>query len=888
MTDAFFRGQQLEQAGELPGAEREYREALLESPSSVTILFRLGVVCLKQRKLENAMRYLSQVTELDPNFAEAWSNLGIAVASHGSPAKAENAFRQAVALSPGRPDLYRNLANSLIATGNRDEALLCLRKSLEMDPANIAALLSTAKLAADLGELAEATNCLQRILVLEPQHQQAATILQLVQKMPRQVSRTGGNEQQAPVDRASFRAAVDRGMSHASVKQFESALSEFRLATQINPSSAEAFAYLGSTQIELKRDAEAIESLHASLRNCSGQAPLYLNLGGAYERLGNPETAIKYFQAAIQCDSMYEKAYLNLGRILASQRKLDEAIQCISQAIQISPSSYDAYYHLGIVHYLRSDSEAAVQAFRQALRYNVQDANGFAMLASSLVNQGKLADAVSAANQALRVQPLHEGALSTFIHQSQHMCQWDELERLSQRVVGLIADGASFHDTNPLSEPFSPFTFVALPVATTPEQQLKCARRYVDLRSSAPKPSLRAPHRSSNQQQITVGYLSADFREHPVAYLIAGLFEAHDRNRFKVIGYSYGDDDQSEIRGRIQRGFDRFVELRNSSDWEAAQKIAADQVDILVDLTGHTRGWRLDILAHRPAPLIVHYLGYPGTTGSPFIDYLLVDEFVVPHEQRLSFSEQLVYMPGCFLVNDCHHRIGPVHVSRSECGLPEEAFVYCCFNAGYKITSHVFDIWMRLLRAAPSAVLWLKDTNQYAKANLLREAQQRGVESKRLVFAPRSDTLQEHIARYRLADLFLDTFPYNAHTTASDSLLAGCPVVTYAGDAFSSRVAGSLLRAVGLPELVANTWEDYESIALDLSLSRKKCGELRARLDKNRERSDLFKMDVFARKIESAYEQMWQIHLAGDPPRSFRVDQAPMKLPSSSYRTNAK
>ncbi len=835
---------------------------------SARTLFRLGVTCLKEGKFEEAEHFLKRTTEIDPEFADAWCNRGIAFASRGQPTMAEKVFRQAVDLCPDRPDFLRNLGNSLIASAKYEEAAECFKQSLKLDPTSIAALLSMAKLLASLGKSREAMNCLRRILTLQPQHKEALDLSPRVQDIPDSSSLPAPN---GSVDQQELRKVLDRGLASGKAKQFDVAQAEFNLATRMNPWSAEAFAYLGSLQIELKEDDKAIESFHSALANCAGEATLYLNLGGLYQRQGMMETAINCFRAAILCSPEYEKAYLNLGRIFARQRRFGEAIEHVTKAIQLVPTSYEALYQLGVIQYLLDDTESAINCLRHAMQFNQNDPNGYAILAQSLVNRGDLEDGAKAAESALHIQPAHEGALSTLIHQLQHMCNWDRLDTLAQRAISVTSDDSKFAEADYLSEPFSPFTFVALPTATTPEQQLNCAIRHVALRQSSLKQLEIVTKHRSNRKVITIGYLSADFREHPVANLIVGLFEAHDRNRFQVFGYSYGADDGSGIRHRIKMGFDRFVEFNNASDLEAARRIAADEVDILIDLTGHTRGWRIDILAHRPAPVIVHYLGYPGTTGAPFIDYLLADEFVVPPDQSSYYSEKLVYMPGSFLVNDCQHRLGPNHLTRADCNLPLDAFVFCCFNGGYKITPLVFDIWMKLLDSIPSAVLWLKDNNRFANSNLQREAERRGIQSDRLIFAPRCDTLQEHIARYRLADLFLDTFPYNAHTTASDSLLAGCPVLTYAGNAFSARVAGSLLQAVGLPELVTTTWEEYQSIALDLARNPLRFAELRARLNVNRATSSLFKMDVFARNIEEAYIKMWAIHTAGESPRSFRV-----------------
>jgi predicted O-linked N-acetylglucosamine transferase (SPINDLY family) len=408
---------------------------------------------------------------------------------------------------------------------------------------------------------------------------------------------------------------------------------------------------------------------------------------------------------------------------------------------------------------------------------------------------------------------------------------------------------------------------------TTAQQQLRCARQWVDrsLKAiSGPGCSLVRNRTRGLKSKITLGYLSADFHRHATAYLTAELFEKHDRRRFEVVGYSYGPDDGSPMRRRLIKAFDRFSDLKDASFVESAERIAADEVDILVDLKGHTKGARTEILSLRPAPIQVNYLGYPGTMGAPFMDYILVDDFVVPADQQPFFTERLVHLPGCYQVNDSQREISPHTPSRAECGLPEDGFVFCSFNNSYKITPEMFDVWMGLLKAVPGSVLWLLEANRFAPGNLRREAETRGVAAQRLVFA-RPVPLPEHLARHRLADLFLDTFPVNAHTTASDALWAGCPVLTMAGETFVSRVAGSLLRAVGLPELITKSLEDYQTMALRLARNASVLSELRAKLAANRKTSRLFDAGQFARGVEEAYLTMWEICASGQQPRAFTV-----------------
>ena len=345
-----------------------------------------------------------------------------------------------------------------------------------------------------------------------------------------------------------------------------------------------------------------------------------------------------------------------------------------------------------------------------------------------------------------------------------------------------------------------------------------------------------------------------------VASLTAGMFELHDRARFEVFAFAHGRNDKSAMRQRLERAFDGFFDVWQRGDDDVAGQIREMGVDVLVDLTGHTSGGRLEILARRPAPIQVHYLGYPGALGVDFIDYTIVDRFIAPPQEQVRFDERLVHLPGCFQINDPKRVVSDRRFTRAKCGLPDSGFVFCCFNHSYKIAPAVFDIWMRLLRAVPASVLWLPHLNRWAEANLRDEARMRGVDPVRLVFAPRLDSQAEHLARYRLADLFLDTLPYNAHTTASDALCVGLPVLTCAGRSLAARVAGSLLHAVGLPELVTDSLEEYHAMAVRLATHPDELTALRARLARNLPGASVFDAERTTRHIEQAYLGMWDIH----------------------------
>jgi protein O-GlcNAc transferase len=371
--------------------------------------------------------------------------------------------------------------------------------------------------------------------------------------------------------------------------------------------------------------------------------------------------------------------------------------------------------------------------------------------------------------------------------------------------------------------------------------------------------------------KIKVAYLSCDFRRHPVGYGIAGVLEEHDRSRFEVHGVSYGADDGSETRTRIATAVDHFHDVRERSDREAAALLSELAADIVVDLAGHTENSRMAILAHRPAPIQVSYFGYPGTSGAEFIDYVMADRVVLPFDQQPFFSEKIVHLPDSYQANDSKRQAAPIAPTRADLGLPDDAFVFTCFNNAYKLSRPMVGTWIRLLKACPNSLLWLYYINDSAQANLQQELISNGIDPSRVVLAPFVEQ-PDHLARLRLADLFLDTLPYNAHTTASDALWAGVPVLTCLGSTFAGRVAGSLLQAVGLPELITNSLEEYETLAQKLASDPALLGPLRERLSQNRLSHPLFDTARLTRHIEAAYATMTEMRERGEPPKSFSVE----------------
>ncbi|MGH8680585.1 MAG: tetratricopeptide repeat protein [Burkholderiales bacterium] len=539
--------------------------------------------------------------------------------------------------------------------------------------------------------------------------------------------------------------------------------------------------------------------------------------------------AERLLRRAIEVNPAYAPAYHRLGMALCDQRRLDEGAALFRRALELDPNDLLARINLANVLVVGNRPEEAAAHYAEVLRRDPEDAKA----------------------RAGRLKPLLD------------LCDWDAAER----EVGFLVDRWRRDPGDPALARLTPFASLLVPFP--PEMRLDIARRYsagiVDKVAEEPRP--RRPARGE-RAKLRLGYASGTFHNHPGAHLAAGLFELHDRSRFEVFAYSFGIDDGSEYRRRLAAAFDRFVDVRAEPYRATAQRIADDQIDILVDLRGHTDGSRPEVFALRPAAIQVCFLGYPGTTGAPFIDYLVADPVVAPRADWQWFSEKVAWMPASYQVNDASQRVADAAPSRAEFGLPEKGFVFCAFNKHCKIEREVFVLWMRLLAAVPGSALWL--LGGAGEAQLRQAAARAGVDPQRVVFA-RKLPKPAHLARHRLADLFVDTYCYNAHTTASDALWAGLPVLTCPGPTFAGRVGASLLHAVGLPELIVNDRLTYEAHAVDLARHPERLAELRAKLAVNRLRAPLFDTAGFARALESAYQTMWQRHASGAPPAPFSV-----------------
>lgn len=577
---------------------------------------------------------------------------------------------------------------------------------------------------------------------------------------------------------------------------------------------------------------------------------------------GDPLAARALLEHAVALDPEATEARAALGLALVSLDLGDEASRHLEAALRAAPERAEIQNNLGSAYGLMGKDEQAVAAWRSALRLQPGLAEACLNLGDHYVGRGDYSAALSVFQEGARHNPEHKAFLERLLYAKQHLCDWDGLEPLSARRLRLLEERPD--------EASAPFGLLFL--QSTAAQQLACASA---LARSLEKRARRVGHsrlspKAVARPRIRIGYLSADFREHVMAYILAELFELHDRRAFELFGYSFGADDGSAMRRRVEVAMEHFVDIRALSDRAAAERIREDGIDVLVDLNGYTHGARSAILDQRPAPVQVNFLGYPGTMGGSLMDYIVVDHFIFREGDAAHYAEQPVFMPACYAPNDRRRDARPTP-SRAELGLPQDGFVFCCFNQSAKITPAIFDVWMRILGAQPGSVLWLLEGSAASSANLRREALRRGVAAERIVFAPRA-AIDTYLGRIPAADLFLDTAPYNAHTTAADALWAGVPVLTCPGGTFASRVAGSMSVAAGMNELVVPSWPEYERLALNFARRPQDLRAFRHRLAAARTSAPLFDMPAFSRSLEAAYRRMRDRAVAGLPP-------APIDLP---------
>ena len=617
---------------------------------------------------------------------------------------------------------------------------------------------------------------------------------------------------------------------------------------QIDSRNADVLHLLGVIAIQTGQYIGAVEMIDKAIEINPNAAIYYSNRGNVLEKLKQLEAAVASYDKAIELKPDFAEAYSNRGNALQELKQFEYALASFDKAIELKPDFAEAYSNRGNALQELKQFEAAVASYDKAIELKPDYANAHYNRGNALKELKQLEAAVASYDNAIELKPDFDYLFGKRLHLKMHLCDWQEFE---PNVSELSLKTQSNAKASPC------FPLLALPIGLTEQRkaaEIWCADKYPF------NPSLGPIIKPARKSKIRIGYYSADFHTHPVSILSVGLFEHHDKSKFELIAFSFGPETQDEIRGRIKNAFDKFIDVSSMSDKKVAALSRELGVDIAIDLGGYTHNCRTGIFSFRAAPIQLSYIGYLGTMGSEYYDYLIADRTIIPVHSQKYYREKIVYLPT-YQVNDSKQEIPHSALSRQELNLPSSGFVYCCFNANFKITPSTFDGWMRILKAVPESVLLLYTDISTAAKNLKMEAEKRGLNPERLIFGEKL-IRSKYLARCRSADLFLDTLPYNAGATASDALWAGLPVLTCMGESFASRYAASMLFAIGLPELVTETQTEYEALAIELATNPAKLKAIKGKLEKNRLTTSLFDTAVFAKHIETAYSKMYEQYQA--------------------------
>ena len=750
-------------------------------------------------------------------------------------------------------------AEAFHQAGDETAAERCYREILAVEPRQFGAIHGLGLLEAQRGRYEDALRLVEQALEIEPQSVAAnITYGNVLQALNRPVEALAIWNEILKIQPDSALARYNRGNVLQALDRHAEALDDYDRVLMLMPDNAPALYNRGCVLQQLQRYAEALASYDRVLALMPDNEFALHNRGAALLALKRFHEALASFDHVLTLAPDDAEALTNRGVAMYELRRWEDALRSHERAVALKPDYAEAWSNLANVLLELKRVDDALASWERALAAKPDFAEALNNRASALHELGRDAEAIADYEKVLALDPEHEYAKGMLVHARMHCCDW---RAYKQDVDHLIAEMCK---NKRVVAPFE-----LLNITDSAADQLQCARIWVDQKYPASSITI-APARPYRHDRIRLAYVSADLREHAAAYLLAGLIEQHDRSRFETIAISFGAAPASKMQARLKSAFERFIDVSDKSDVEIANLLRALEIDIAVDLMGFTTRSRAGIFALRPAPVQVNYLGYPATMGADYIDYIFADHFVIPEGCQSSYSEKIAWLPETFQANDRGRRISELTPTRADAGLPEQGFVFCAFNNTYKITPDVFDIWMRLLGKVEGSVLMLLGPNETVRKNLQSHAQERGVDPARLRFMPQI-AYADHLARYKIADLFLDTFPYNAATTASDALWSGLPLLTCAGNSYAARHAGSILNAVGLPELVTHSLGEYERLALKLATDGTTLAGIKAKLVRNRLTCPLFDTDRFRRHIEAAYTTMWERHERGEAPANFAV-----------------
>ena len=789
--------------------------------------FKQGLNAHQQGRLREAEALYKQVLKSQPDHFDALHLAGVIALQTDRAERGIELIRKALVLDPAAISAIGNLGAGLYGLDRFEDALACFDKVIALRPRDAGAHCNRGNALNGLKRFGDALDAYDKAIAIEPRFTEAL---------------------------------VSRGNALFDLERFADAGAAYDAAIRLEGRAVDALSNRGNALARLDRYEEALASYDKAIAIAPGYADAHYNKAKTLRHLGRLEEALASYDKAIAAKPDFRAAHFNRGGLLNDLGRFREAVASYDTVIHLNARDVEAYVERGKTLSRAGLQDDAVKSFDRALKLDPANLDALVGRGSVLVGLKRFSEADESYSAALAIDRDYEFLFGFLLSTKIYTCDWTDWDARVTELEGRLKDGQK------ASAPFNLFALL-----DDPDLQGSAAKAFTAARV-AQKHALPPIGKLPRNDVIRIGYFSADFRIHPVSLLCAELFERHTPSRFHVTAFSFGPDTQDPMRKRLEVAFDQFIDVRDKSDIAIASLARELEIDIAIDLMGMTQSSRPGIFAARAAPVQVNYLGYPGTLGADYIDYLIADRVTVPASHRAYYREKIVALPGSFMPQDTRRVIADKLFTRSELGLPEAGFVFCCFNASYKFNPRVFDCWMTILRNTPGSVLWLIDGDRTATANLKKEAAARDVDPSRLVFAGRTESLEEHLARHRAADLFLDTLPYNAHATASDALWAGLPVLTLAGEAFPARVGASLVNAVGLDELIETTDDAYIATAVELATQPDKIAEIKQKLSLNRTSALLFDMSSYVKHIETAYRAMYDKHLAGAEPEHIQID----------------
>ena len=798
-----------------------------------------AVLYHRSGKLEQAENIYTQILAKHPEHADALHLMGLLAYEKGKNNEGINLIKKAIETDHSQPFFFNNLGNIYKAVGRFDDARSCYSSALTLTPEYADACYNMANILRELKNPDEAISYYKKTVKIIPEHIEAYNNMAVL--------------------------LCEQGKA-------ESALLIYKKILEIKPYFYNALNNMGHIYKDQKNFDDAMSCYKKSIKADPGRPEAYASMGSMLQITGRLNEAVKYYKKAINIKPDFYEAFNDMGTVFLELNMLQPAMECFIKAATINPFTPNVYNNIGNVYKKKGRFNKAAKCYEKGIDLNPDLFETYYNLGLVYGKTGRFEEAVGCYKKAIEKKSDYTFAYNFLIYQLQQICSWKEINPLILKLDKLTKKTLKDKETS------AQMPFLAFSLNDDPLHNFNVAKSWSDNIENSMGSLIKSVKGSkflfspglSRKKRIILGYLSSDFKNHATAHLMLSMFKMHNRDKFKIYCYSDGEDDKSSYRTKIINDCDGFVEIRGLSHFDAATRIYNDQVDILIDLKGYTEGGRLEIFALRPSPVQVSYLGFPGTTGADFIDYIIADKIVIPLKDRENFSEKVVYMPNTYQVNDRFQIISDQNISRKEAGLPENGFVFCSFNGTCKIDSATFDLWLSILRDVPKSVLWLLKSNDLVEYNLKYEAEKRDVDSDRLFFGEKL-LKDRHLARLKLADLAIDTIIVNGHTTTSDALWAGVPVITLQGRHFASRVSSSILNAIGLNDLIVHNTDDYRNLAILLAKDPARLKFYRQKIDDNRMKYPLFDTLRFVKNIEKAYQQMWKIYESGNVPVHINV-----------------